>query len=117
MRAVQERDDATQQEMQSFLQALGEVVRSPAINAVQTTYGVMSSLSGNILGSYLVLTRLALQEQLNTLLLSPPHVALARNDARLPATVVASYAMSVGPAQAQKSREPDGRGVLGVSNM
>ena len=103
--------------MQSFLQALADVGKSPAINAVQTTYGVINSLSGDALGTHLVFTRLALQEELNALLLSPPHIALTGNDARLPAAAVASYAMSIAPAQAQRSRTPDGKGILGVSQI
>lgn len=114
---IQAREDAPEQEMQSFLQALSEVGRSPAVNAMQTTFGPMRSLSGSTLGSHLVFTRLAAQEQLEALLMSPPHVALTKNDARLPAAAVASYAMTVAPAQAQRSRLPDGHGVLGVSNI
>ena len=103
--------------MQSFLTALGNLGKGPAINAMQTTYGVLNSLSEDALGTHLVFTRLALQEELDALLLSPPYVALKQNDARLPAGAVASYAMSIAPAQAQRSRAPDGKGVLGVSSM
>lgn len=103
--------------MQSFLKALADVGEGPAINAMQTTYGDLESLSGDALGTHLVFTRLALQEELDALLLSPPHVALERNDARLPAGAAASYAMSIAPAQAQRSRAPDGKGVLGVSSI
>ena len=113
---VQAREDAPEQEMRSFLEALSELGRGPAVNAMQTTHGPMKSLSGSTLGSHLVFTRLAGQEQLDALLLSPPHVALTQNDIRLPAVAVASYAMSIAPAQAQRSRLPDGQGVLGVSN-
>ena len=102
--------------MQSFLQALADVGKSRAINAMQTTYGVMNSLSGNALGTHLVFTRLALQEQLDALLMSPPHVALTEDDARLPAAAVASFAMSIAPSQAQRSRTPQSKGVLGVSS-
>ena len=116
MLPFQARQDASEQEMQSFLQALAEVGESPSINAMQSTYGAMHLLSGDLLGSHLVFTRLALPEQLDELILSPPHTALTREDARLPAATIASYAMSIAPAQAQKSRNPSGQGVLGVSN-
>ena len=84
---------------------------------MQTTYGVLEALSGDKLGSHLVFTRLALQEQLEALLQSPPYTALFAHDARLPAKAVASYAMSIAPAQAQRARTPDGSGVLGVSSI
>ena len=103
--------------MQSFLTALADVGKGPAINAMQTTYGVLNCLSEHALGTHLVFTRLALQEELDALLLSPPHIALKQNDARLPAGAVTSYALSIAPAQAQRSRAPDGEGVLGVSSM
>ena len=101
--------------MQKFLQILAELSNSPAIDAMQTTHGPLRALSGSALGSHVVFTRLSLQGQLDVLVASPPHLALTRKDPRLPAKAVASYAMSIAPAQKQKSRSPDGQGVLGVS--
>ena len=84
---------------------------------MQTIYGDLESLSGDALGTHLIFTRLALQEELDALLLSPPHVALKRNDARLPAGAAASYAMSIAPAQAQGLEGLMKRAFLGVKYM
>lgn len=112
---MQAREDATNKEMQKFLQVLAELSSSPAINAMQTTYGSLHALSKSAVGTHVVFTRLSLQEQLDALLLSPPHAALIQGDLRLPARAIASYAMTIAPAQKQQSRSPDGGGVLGVS--
>lgn len=101
--------------MQKFLNALTELSNSPSINAMQTTYGSLHILSGDVVGTHMLLTRLSLQEQLDALLSSPPSLALTQGDLRLPASTVTSYAMTIAPAQAQRSRTPDGQGVLGVS--
>lgn len=101
--------------MQKFLWVLAELSSSPAINAMQTTHGTLHALSKSAIGTHVVFTRLSLQEQLDALLLSPPHHALIQGDSRLPARAIASYAMTIAPAQKQQSRSPDGGGVLGVS--
>ncbi len=101
--------------MHKFLQALADVSSSPAIDAMQTTYGALHVLSGDTSGTHVMFTRLSLQEQLDALLSSPPYLALIQNDSRLPARAVASYAMVIAPTQKQQSCTPDGQGVLGVS--
>ena len=113
---TQAAQDASEQEMQKFLAALAQLSSSSSVKAMQTTYGPLQVLSGQAVGSHIMFTRLSLQEQLDSLLSSPPYIALAQGNPRLPAKVVSSYAMHIEPAQTQKARAPDGQGVLGVSN-
>ena len=113
--SAQAEEDASDQEMQKFLAALAQLGSSSNIKAMQATHGPLQLLSGGAVGSHIMFSRFSLQEQLDSLLTSPPYIALAQDNPRLPAKVKASYAMSISPPQAQNARTPSGQGVLGVS--
>ena len=113
--SAQAEQDASDEEMQKFLAALAQLGSSSNIKAMQVTYGPLQVLSGVAVGSHIMFSRFSLQEQLDSLLTSPPYTALAQDNPRLPAKVKASYAMSISPPQAQNARTPSGQGVLGVS--
>lgn len=104
-------------EMEGFLDALSQISSGPGMQALQCNYAPVQLLSGQLSGDHALFARFQDEQQLHSFLKSPPCVALQEQDARLPATSVYSYILSIGPPEANRTREADAGGILGVSNM
>ena len=102
--------------MLGFLEALSALSLGSSMQALQSTYAPLHVLSGKLSGSHALFSRFQTEQQLENFVQCPPYAALQSRDARLPAVISCSHVMSIVPSDANRTRDADGRGVLGVSN-
>lgn len=102
--------------MAGFLEALSALSLGPGMQALQSTYAPLHLLSGKLPGSHVLFSRFQTEQQLDNFVKCPPYAALQRKDARLPAVISCSHVISIIPSDANRTRDADGKGVLGVSN-